>query len=369
MKNVLFITIGKNVEDRTLWSGIPFSVYQEIKDYYAIDNLVIDEKYSLFVTLRAVICRILGHKNLKFFDKQYAKYASGIVEKRLEEKRYDFIIAIGSPAIAYLSTDIPILYLADAVFSIMVDYYFKNIAPIYIKMGNEIEKNALTNASSVILTSKWAKSGAIESYGIDDEKISVVHFGSNIEINNFEKIEHEGINLLFVGVDWERKGAEIAIKCVQHLNKIRDDKVFKLHLVGCDAPYTVEDENIILYGFLNRNDNKQREKLDYLRAIADLFILPTKAECAGIVFCEAGAYSLPSITYDTGGIGDYVINDFNGYRLPLGSDETQFASKILELVSSDGKLDAMKTNARKMYENDLNWRVFGEKVRNIIDEK
>ena len=50
---------------------------------------------------------------------------------------------------------------------------------------------------------------------------------------------------------------------------------------------------------------------------SDILLLPTQAECAGIVFVEASAYSMPIFTHDTGGISNYVINGINGYRLPL----------------------------------------------------
>ena len=35
----------------------------------------------------------------------------------------------------------------------------------------------------------------------------------------------------------------------------------------------------------------------------------------------------PVITYDTGGVGNYVINGLNGYRLPLSSDAKDFRIK------------------------------------------
>lgn len=45
----------------------------------------------------------------------------------------------------------------------------------------------------------------------------------------------------------------------------------------------------------------------------NFLLLPTIAECAGIVFAEASGYGIPSITYDTGGVGTYVIDGINGF--------------------------------------------------------
>ena len=127
-----------------------------------------------------------------------------------------------------------------------------------------------------------------------------------------------------------------------------------------------KDDNIEVFGLLNRDIKEQREKLEYLRKISDIFVLPTHAECAGIVFCEACAYSMPSITYDTGGIPDYVINDYNGYRLPLESKGRDFADAIIK-IQKDGKMQMLQDNAGKMYNDDLNWKHFAQSLKEIID--
>lgn len=43
----------------------------------------------------------------------------------------------------------------------------------------------------------------------------------------------------------------------------------------------------------------------------------TRAECHGIVNCEACAFGLPIFSYATGGVPSYVINDFNGFAFSL----------------------------------------------------
>ena len=97
-------------------------------------------------------------------------------------------------------------------------------------------------------------------------------------------------------MEWERKGGEIAVACVEELNKQDPSHTYHLHLAGCIPPYEIKSDYVTAYGFLNRNIKEQREQLDYLCAISDLFILPTKAECSALVFCEASAYSLPIIS-------------------------------------------------------------------------
>ena len=217
------------------------------------------------------------------------------------------------------------------------------------------------------MASNWAKNGAINDYNVDPEKISIFLLGANIEVDEIQKEPHEGINLLFNGVAWERKGADIAIECVEILNKLDPDSHYTLHMVGCKPPREIDSEYVKLYGFLDRNIKEKRDFLEHLREMTDFFILPTQADCSPLVFCEACAYGIPSITYDTGGIGDYVRNDINGYRLPVGSTTEDFANKIIEWVHNPPKVEEMRKNARHMYETELNWKFSGKKIRELID--
>lgn len=53
-------------------------------------------------------------------------------------------------------------------------------------------------------------------------------------------------------------------------------------------------------------------------------------------------------TYDTGGIGNYVIDGYNGYRLRLGASANDFSVKIKETLF-DGKLTKLSGNALQFY--------------------
>ncbi|WP_270350498.1 glycosyltransferase [Ligilactobacillus salivarius] len=75
-------------------------------------------------------------------------------------------------------------------------------------------------------------------------------------------------------------------------------------------------------------------------------LLPTRAECAGIVFNEASAFGVPSLSVDTGGVADYVKNNINGYRMPLSANGEDFALKIEEWIKED-KLSTLSKGAKK----------------------
>lgn len=276
-----------------------------------------------------------------------------------------------SQCITYLKTKIPIIYLTDATFAVMLNYYpsFEKLLKINQMEGNKIEMSALLKASKIIFASDWAKNSALNDYSISSSKCITIPFGANLskvpESDNidFKKKDNE-INLLFLGVEWERKGGEIAIATVKELRK-REVKA-NLIIVGCSPPYEVNEFYIKVEGFLNKNIEKEEKKLIEIISNSDILILPTKAECAGIAFAEACAYGLPSITFDTGGISNYVVNGYNGYRINLKAREVEFANVIEEIFIDEKKLNLFRENSRRLYEDKLNWHKWLLEVDDII---
>ena len=230
--------------DRTSWSGIPFSIYNELTKYYEVETYSINmsKRLDLYFKLKAKMLKILKKKKiLQMHSVRFAKYASKLLQNYIKGKEYDCIFTIGCSQIAFLETDIPIVYFADAVVSNMIDYYWFNVDKNSIKEANYVQKKSLEKMSKICLASKWAKGAAINEYNVPENKIEILHMGSNIEINDFKHIEHEGINILFVGVDWDKKGADIAIDCIRKLKEKDKNNKYTLHLVGCEPPYKIED--------------------------------------------------------------------------------------------------------------------------------
>lgn len=198
----------------------------------------------------------------------------------------------------------PIIYLSDATFNVMVDYYFKNLTSGSIKQGNQVEQRALSKSDAIIVSSDWAAKSVINDYKQPEEKVYVIEFGANIDDEDIipHKFEYDGhLNLLFLGVDWERKGGSIAVDTCRWLN----DNGIKttLHVIGTKRLNDkIKNLPFVDYvGFLNKNIPEQYEKLVSIIKKCHCLLLPTLAECSAIAFCESSANGLPIFSHVTGG--------------------------------------------------------------------
>ncbi len=259
-----------------------------------------------------------------------------------------------------------LFYLSDATYHKMLGYYYNHSAHDQI-VGNAWEQNAHNLAEKVIIPAGWAYEDAISFYGDSSDKISILKFGANMEEEGYKvvDVDKDVFKILLVGVDWERKGIDIAIKAVELLNETGVAK-FELNVIGVNKPEKEFPEYIHFYGRLNKNVLEENAKLKACYMENDIFLMPTKAECAGIVFAESAMYGIPSFTYATGGTVDYVEDGVTGRCLDIKASAEDFKDAILESITSK-KLKDYSINASTKYEDDLNWNVWREKFERLVE--
>lgn len=323
------------------------------------------------------VTRLLNNLSLKIFKRSYAyehsillsfSYAR-IIRKKLKEEQYDVIFApVASAELAFLSTNLPVIYTADATFSLISNYYpdyFTGQLKVSMEEGNYLEQSAINKADLLLYPTSWAADSAITDYGADESKLKIVPFGANMDqIPSKEMVTNkkrsDKCRLLFLGVDWERKGGEIAFETLIELGKMDVDA--ELTVCGCIPPEEFKHENIRVIPFLDKNDLQQNEELQQLFLKSDFLLLPSRTEAYGVVFCEANAYGLPVITTDTGGIPGVIEEGKNGFMLPMDSSGVDYANLIKEIYLDDEKYHQLVFSSRKKYDEKLNWDVWGIKV-------
>lgn len=330
------------------------------------------------------VTRLFNNISLKLFKASYAHehsillswIYSRIICEKLKEEDFDVIFApVASTELALLRTNIPIIYTADATFNLISNYYpdyFSGQLKISREEGNFIEQAAINKADLLLYPSIWAGNSAIKYYGADKSKVKIIPFGANIDLTPsreevLKKSRSDKCRLLFLGVDWERKGGEIAFETLIELGRLGVD--VELTVCGVIPPEEFKHEKMKVVPFLDKNDPEDNQKLRDLFTESDFLILPSRMEAYGVVFCEANAYGLPAITTDTGGIPGVIEDGRNGYMLPLKSRGNEYARLIKDLYGDEERYLKLSRTSRDAFDEKLNWDSWAKQVSQLIKDK
>jgi glycosyltransferase involved in cell wall biosynthesis len=294
-------------------------------------------------------------------------------ERRLVEAPCDILFApVASTEIAYLKTNLPIVYYSDITWVQIVDYYpdYSSVSGFCWHEGQRIESAAITRSKAAVYPSQWAVDSARKDYGAEEQATFKISFGANLvdpptRAEALDRTLGSRINLLLIGVDWERKGGPIAFECLTSLLERNVDA--HLTICGCVPPPGFEHPRMRVIPFLSKNDPAQQLQIEQLFREAHFMLLPTRAEALGIVTCEASAFGLPTIGTDTGGVRGTLQEGVNGYLLPFEARGRAFADKIISIISDPSCYRTLVVSSRDEYERVLNWDTWGRSMRAIME--
>lgn len=370
-----FVT-NYNSSDVTAWSGSMFNMLSALKEtgihIHTIDKL--SDPYGVMFKAKRMIKNIALRKNyLRDREPLTLRWYARQVERRLSRIQPDIVFSAGTIPIAYLETDRPIVFWADATFNVMINFYpeFTNLCDETLRNGQRMEQAALSNCRLAIYSSEWAAKSAIANYNVDSRKVKVVPYGANLarfpgadEVK--QAIAFRGADvckLLFVGLDWHRKGGDKALLLASRLNRQGLDT--ELHVVGCEPPSPLPDF-VKTYGYLSKSNREQNELLSRLYKTSEFFILPSKAECAAVVIAEANAFGLPALTTNVGGMGTVVSEDRNGRAFDPHSFVEESADYVLRTRSSKERYHQLCVSSFQEYSTRLNWHSAVQSVLSLL---
>ncbi len=360
------------------WSGVIFHIAEALQKHcgevFYIGPMSAEKEMFIGKVLHRA-ARFFFKKNYMYYHgtlvaKKYAKIAA----QRLAKQDIDIIVApTGAPEIAFLKTDIPIVLVEDATFGLLHNYYalFSNLLEQSFRQLDTIEHLATQKASLLIYPSAWAARSAIEDYHADSSKVCILPMGANLSNVPPRKLilakqKTDRCKLLFMGVDWERKGGDIAFETLLRLEEMGIQA--ELCICGCVPPKGIVHPWLTVIPRLDKNDAQQYQKMQELYLTSNFLLLPTRKECFGIVFCEASAYGLPSIATDTGGVAGAITNGENGFLLPYSARGAEYAALIAEVYQDDLRYQQLVLSSRAAFETCLNWDTWAINLKKLMAE-
>ncbi|OSI60610.1 glycosyltransferase [Bradyrhizobium canariense] len=373
-RRIAFATIGDAREVR-FWSGTPFymskSLASEGHEVVHVGPLTapILPLYKAY----SRTCRMLRTRGISPFHAgpvvgQYAADAA----RKIRAVSPDVVVAPAGSTFAWGVPDgIPLVYASDATFRLVEDYHpnYRNLTRAAREIAERLERDTIARADLVLYPSEWAAESAVRDYGADRARVHVIPWGANLEAapdrGSVLGCRKPGpCRLLFIGANWEEKGADMAVETFAELRNRGLET--ELVICGCSPPTPVTQEGLTIIPYLDKNDREQRNRLDQLYRDADFFLLPTRADCWGIVFCEAAAHGVPSIAPATGGVPCAIRDGETGILLPPNATKADYATVISNSFANPNRLARLRQSSRDAFETRLNWRAWGRRVSDLI---
>jgi glycosyltransferase involved in cell wall biosynthesis len=204
--------------------------------------------------------------------------------------------------------------------------------------------------------SSWA-ADSLRRQGVPPERITVLPPGVDLDLWRPRaprpRADADALRLLFVGGDFERKGGRMLLDVV----RARCAGRVELDIV---TPEAVEPGPGVRVHRLAPNSDGLRD----LYAQADLFVLPTRAECFGIATIEAMASGLPAIVGDVGGARDIVDDGSTGWLIE--PSEEGLAGALERALRHRDALPAMGVRARQVAETRFDGRRNDERIVSLL---
>jgi glycosyltransferase involved in cell wall biosynthesis len=374
-RRIVYLTC-RDAKDKRAWSGTLYNMAQSLSKHAGEVIYVgpYEPKYTVF-------CLKVGRAFLQFlFKKRYNIFHSYIISlaykwhfnRKINKLNPDIVFAAAStPESSLLKVNCPIILLNDITFELLKDGYgfFSNLLEFSIAESNYIDKRAMTNASAIVFSSEWAANSAINFYKIPEHKIHVISYGANMDnIPDYneaiQKTKNGLIKILFLGVDWERKGGDIVYDTFIEL--INRGCNVQLTICGCVPPERCNHENLKVTPFLNKNKPEDLKVLHNILLDTNFLFVPSKADCTPIAFCEANAFGIPVITSNVGGITSVIKSGINGHTMPIETTIGEYAN-IIEEYNKPDKYANMVVSSRNYYDSNLNWDQWGKAMDSLMD--
>ncbi len=274
----------------------------------------------------------------KRFDDRYVFLPVG-VEKLLAEIKPDLVFAMEyNPTILRAvhwcrKKRIPFISWTDGTLNSE-----KNIGKV-----QRLSRSYIIKRAAAFVASSTASKQAQIAYGADEKKCFLSYLTVDIQKYLREKEDYSGRELLYVGSLIQRKGLDLLLPA---LAETSED--IHLTIVGEGQERELLTEQAGKLGITDRIrflGYVEGESLRELYHNADVFILPTREDCFGLVILEAMCASLPVISSKyADGAFDLVAEGENGYIVDP-EDTHAFAEKIDQIFADENRLKEMGTRS------------------------
>jgi glycosyltransferase involved in cell wall biosynthesis len=220
-----------------------------------------------------------------------------------------------------------------------------------------LERAMYHDAAATFTMSRHVAKSVIEDYACPADRVHCVFAGSNARVAGIqpglERFQRKEI--LFNGVDWERKGGpDLATAFLKVLERHADAR---LTVLGCSPSLDLPNCEVL--------GRRPLEEVPEYFARASVFCLPTRIEPFGIAFVEALHHRLPIVATRIGALPDMVEDGRNGWLVKPG-DVAALAEALCRLLDSPETCQRFGEAGCGLAQDRYTWEAVGKRLGAVM---
>ena len=246
-------------------------------------------------------------------------------------------------------------------------YMPKNIPRAMIDKALNFEKIVYKNMTTIFTMSEYLRHSFIYDFGIKESRVKNIGAGINLDkIPPIMEKSYDNQEVLFIGVDFIRKGGFQLLEAFHHLKQSLPRA--KLHIIGPDPkPLDIDTKflkGVEFHGNLSKQKSDERNVFEDTIARCSLFVMPSLYEPFGIAPLEGMVYQIPCILTNRWAFPEMVQEGFNGNLVPCNDIEALYEA-MKSMLRNPDLLRKMGESARSFVLENYTWDIV---VKRLIKE-
>ena len=363
--------IGYDPFDRRTWSGSSYFLFSALRARGAVHRAFGVEaarwRKLLHQALNFRFKRRLWRENF-YLDTGYYDALTAAIRRALRPDDFDYLFfQLGAiydvPALAAGRTRCFSYHDGNLAEALRSPHAPKGLNARKVDRALAYERRVYHGMHKVLAMSDYLRDSFIRDFDVPPERVVKVGAAMNLERlpDYHQDKSYAGREVLFIGVDFARKGGWELLRAFRAVREKLPDAV--LHLVGPRQLSVPADlaAGVVYHGFLSKSDPAQKAKLDELFRRCVLFVMPSLYEPFGVAPLEAMVHQLPCLLTDRWALREMVVPGQTGDLVECGSVE-DLAGKLHALLREPEQLRPMGEAARLFALEHFTWDKVADRI-------
>lgn len=241
------------------------------------------------------------------------------------------------------------------------------ISAKHIERALKYEVELAQRCDLIFVMGSFLRKSFIDVFGIDPSRVIVVGGGPNLrdEIEVDSAKRYDTAEILFVGIDFERKGGTLLLSAFSRV--VQRFPSARLHIVGprhIVIPAEIRDK-VIFHGYVSRQTSEGAALFRDLYHRCCVFVLPSMYDPFGMSSLEAMLCQIPVVVTRGWGWLDTVNHGVNGFLVERGSVD-HLTETLSTCLSDPVMLNRMGRAGREIILGNFNWGLVAQRMHDAV---